>query len=117
MNAKRRVFSFDEVRESGQPAYFFEYGEALVYHGGQIFDLREWEGSLRTGVEPAPLPSVLLETPVGIEYGWCHAQACRCSCCCEPAVLPDRPYGVQAEPVAPGALRPRTGVIAAAPEL
>jgi hypothetical protein len=117
MNAKRRFFSFDEVRENGHPAYFFEYGEALVYHGGEIFDLREWGGCLHAGVQPAPLPSVLLETPVGIEYGWCHAQACRCSCCCEPAVSPDNSRGVGTEPLAPVTLRPRTGVIAAAPEL
>jgi hypothetical protein len=67
-----------EVREAGLPAYFFDDGEQLVYLDGELYDLAELKaapGSLR------PLPREILESGVGIEYGWRHTRHCRCSLC------------------------------------
>lgn len=84
MNVKHPILSLAEVRESGRPAYFFEYGEALLYRSGRLFDLRDWRGSLRTGGAASPLPDTVLERSVGIEYGWRHADACDCRLCRPP---------------------------------
>jgi hypothetical protein len=73
--------SLSEVRESGRPAFFFDYGEALVYWHDELFDLRDWGGALQTGADPAPLPAAVLESEVGIEYGWRHTIACACDLC------------------------------------
>jgi hypothetical protein len=81
------MLSLAEVRESGRPAYFFEYGEALLYRCGHLFDLRDWRGSLRTGGTASPLPDTVLERSVGIEYGWRHADACDCRLCRPPAAV------------------------------
>jgi hypothetical protein len=118
MDVKRRVFSFVEVRASGRPAYFWDYGETLVYVRDQLFDVREWRESLVTGTAPAPLPAALLESPVGIEYGWCHAEACTCSSCRgrPPLELVAQPLvvsGLQQR----SALRQRSGAVAASPQL
>jgi hypothetical protein len=113
------LLTFAEVRAAGRPAFFYDYGEALVYWGDQIFDLRDWSDSLQSGAPPVPLPSVLLEQPVGIEYGWRHADACDCPFCEES----DLAYGRRSRDDAlrrsereSGAGRPRPGAVAAAPE-
>ncbi len=81
MEVRRTILSLAEVRESGRPAYFFEYGEALLYRRGQLFDLRDWPDLLRTGAHPSPLSASVLERQVGIEFGWRHADACVCRLC------------------------------------
>jgi hypothetical protein len=87
MDGRRSILSLAEVRESGRPAYFYEYGEALLYRRDQLFDLRDWRGFLRTGAPPSPLPATVLEQSVGIEYGWRHADACDCRLCRPPAAV------------------------------
>lgn len=114
------LLTFVEVRDSGRPAFFYDYGEALVYRRGEIFDLHDWGPCLSSGVTPAPLPAVILESPVGIEYGWRHAEACDCRLCRNAGVGSGRRKradlakrgGHQAR-----AGRPRPGSVAASPEL
>ena len=77
----RAVLSLDEVRESGRPAFFFDYGEALLFIDGELFDLRHWGVALQFDVDPVPLPRQILEHGVGIEYGWRHAGECDCRAC------------------------------------
>lgn len=112
------MLSLAEVCESGRPAYFFDYGEALAFWRGQLFDLRDWRESLRTGADPSPLPAALLERPVGIEYGWRHADACECGLCrvlaLPRALLPARVE--TPSPLQRASVRPGKGTVAAAPE-
>jgi hypothetical protein len=76
--------SLKEVRAFGLPAYFLDYGEALVYRDEKIFEAEELESFADDG-EPDPLPAVVLETGVGIEYGWRHACPCQCPLCAREA--------------------------------
>ncbi len=62
--------SLAEVRESGRPAFFFDYDESLVYWDDELSDIRDLGDALQTGANPTPLPPAVLENAVGIEYGW-----------------------------------------------
>jgi hypothetical protein len=77
----RAVLSLAEVREVGRPAFFFDFGEALLFNDGELFDLRHWGVALQFDVDPVPLPRQILEHGVGIEYGWRHAGECDCRAC------------------------------------
>jgi hypothetical protein len=70
-----------EVRDTGLPAYFFDHGERLLYLDGDIYDLREVGAAARAGTRPLPLPHAILETGVGLEYGWRHVADCGCPYC------------------------------------
>lgn len=75
------LLSLAEVRESGRPAFFFDYDESLVYWDDELFDIRDWGDALQTGADPTPLPPAVLKNAVGIEYGWQRAHACDCRLC------------------------------------
>ena len=75
------LLSLDDVRESGRPAFFFDYGEALVYAKDELYDVYAWATALQAGADPLPLPRDVLEHAVGIEYGWRHAVSCDCDRC------------------------------------
>jgi hypothetical protein len=68
----------EEVRRAGLPAYFFDDGEQLVFLDGQLYDLAEARAA--DGMVK-PLPQEVLESGVGIEYGWRHAKHCACPLC------------------------------------
>ena len=74
-----------EVRAAGLPAMFMDYGEMLLYLDGDLYSL---QGTQKTAGQPAelpsPLPSQVLETGVGLEYGWKHLTGCRCRRCASP---------------------------------
>ena len=70
-----------EVRESGLPALLLDFGEALLYLDGEIFEVDASLAPLRVGSHPVPLPAVILATGVGIDYGWHHAGHCACRFC------------------------------------
>jgi hypothetical protein len=74
--------TLEEVRELGLPAYFLDYGEALLYWRGEIFEANTFTDPDRSG-EAVPLPAVVLETGVGVEYGWRHLYPCACPHCGE----------------------------------
>jgi hypothetical protein len=84
--APHGYLSLDDVMACGVPARFCDYGEALLFVNGEVYDVRrceagEWGGSL-----PEPLPRQVLESGVGIEYGWQHMGDCDCPHCSgEPA--------------------------------
>ena len=67
----------EEVRQIGLPAYFFDHGERLLFLDGDIYDLREVGSAARSGTSPMPLPHGILESGVGLEYGWRHASGWR----------------------------------------
>jgi hypothetical protein len=73
-----KVLLLDEVRRAGLPAYFFDDGEKLVFLDGELYDLAETRAG--TGA-PRPLPREVLESGVGIEYGWHHIEHCACPLC------------------------------------
>jgi len=75
------ALSLVEVRESGLPALFLDFGEALLYLDGEIFEVDASLAPLRVGSHPVPLPAVILATGVGIDYGWHHAGHCTCRFC------------------------------------
>ena len=77
----RALLSLDEVRAIDLPAYFYDYSEELLYLDGELFDLREVEAAERAGADPLPLPRELIETGVGLEYGWRHVADCVCHYC------------------------------------
>jgi hypothetical protein len=73
--------SLDEVREVGRTAFFFDFGEALMYLDGEIFDIHDWGTSMPADALSLPLPREVLEGGVGIEYGWRHLRGCACHLC------------------------------------
>ena len=73
--------SLDEVRASGLPAYFSDHGERLLFLDGDLYDRRDRDAALKRGSPPQPLPRQLLESGVGIEYGWRHTADCACPVC------------------------------------
>ena len=73
--------SLTEVRETGLPALLLDFGEALLYMDGEIFEVDASLVPLRVGSHPVPLPAVILATGVGIDYGWHHAGHCPCRFC------------------------------------
>jgi hypothetical protein len=75
------LLSLDEVRAAGYRAFFTDWGEALLYDEGRLFDVREIATARRAGRRPTPLPAKVLEAGVGIEYGWRHAAGCDCWAC------------------------------------
>ena len=75
--SSRRLL-LEEVREAGLPAYFYDHGEQLVYLDGELYDLAEAKAG-QSGVRP--LPHTVIETGVGIEYGWHHTTHCACRFC------------------------------------
>ncbi len=77
----RRRLSLQEVRESGLPALFFDYGDALLYLDGRLYNAGDWVTPDVTSTPPQPLPAQILENGVGIEYGWQHAAGCACRFC------------------------------------
>ena len=66
----------DEVRAAGLPAYFFDHGEQLVYLDGELYDLAAADETA-----PRPLAHTILESGVGIEFGWHHTGRCACRFC------------------------------------
>ena len=74
--SRRRLSSVD-VLASGEPALFDDFGERLLYADGRLIDLvaarRSSEGALLAPL----LPASIIETGVGLEFGWRHAAACR----------------------------------------
>jgi len=77
----RVVLSLDEVRAAGRPAFFVDWGEALLFDDGQLFEVRDLAAARRAGGRPEPLPAQVLEAGVGIEYGWRHSAGCDCRAC------------------------------------
>lgn len=75
------ALSLAEVRETGLPALLLDFGEALLYVDGEIFEVDASLAPLRVGSHPVPLPAVILATGVGIDYGWHHAGHCACRFC------------------------------------
>jgi hypothetical protein len=75
------ALSLAEVRESGLPALLLDFGEALLYLDGEIFEVDASLAPLRAGSHLDPLPAVVLATDVGIDYGWHHAGHCACRFC------------------------------------
>jgi hypothetical protein len=76
------LLALREVRESGLPAVFLDFGEALLYLDGQLFSLRDvGERAGAAGPLPPPLPPQVLDCGVGIEYGWRHLAGCACHLC------------------------------------
>ena len=78
--SKRRLSSAD-VLALGEPAIFDDFGERLLYADGRLIDLlavrRSFDGAL---IAPL-LPASIIETGVGIEFGWRHAATCGCASC------------------------------------
>jgi hypothetical protein len=79
------LLTLREVRESRLPAVFFDYGEALLYLDDQLFSLERVDGNGhgpgKVAFIPSPMPRQVLESGVGIEHGWRHADGCRCRFC------------------------------------
>jgi hypothetical protein len=75
------LLSLEDVRASGQPAYFLDHGEHLLFLDGELYDLHADEGTAQPGSRPLPLPHSILESGVGIEFGWRHSPACACYYC------------------------------------
>ena len=76
----RRLSSAD-VLALGEPALFDDFGERLLYAHGRLIDLlaarRCSDGALLAPL----LPGSIIESGVGLEYGWRHAAACACAAC------------------------------------
>lgn len=79
--------SLDEVHQCGLPALFLGYGEVLLYLGEQLFSMRDEAGPFDEHALAPPLPAQILESGLGIEYGWRHLAHCACRFCAQQASL------------------------------
>ena len=80
-SSRSPLLDLREVRESGLPAVFLDYGEVLLYMDERLFSLHDANGPADPRRLPPPLPTQILETGVGIEYGWRHFSGCSCRFC------------------------------------
>ena len=78
-----RPLSLDEVTSLGEPALFLDFGEALLYEHGCLYDLHETVSASALAYPPEELPAQILDHGAGIEYGWHHLSECACRACCE----------------------------------
>lgn len=85
-----RRLSLDEVRQSGLPALFLDYGEVLLYLDDQLFCLRDVVSHQQESAPPPPLPAHVLNSGVGIEYGWRHLTDRACPVCLELTSVEER---------------------------
>ena len=73
----RKILTFEEVVASQRAAVFEDFGDSLLYLGGEVFIMRD--------AGPKTPPPVLdlsrLTHAVGIETGWRHAAGCDCDFC------------------------------------
>jgi hypothetical protein len=77
-----RTLAFDEVVASGRPAVFQEFGDSLLYFGGEVFILCDLDLHARPGTTPPVLERRALVHAVGFETGWHHCEGCDCDYCC-----------------------------------
>ena len=75
--------SLAEVRSVGRTALFLDWGEALLYRDGRLFELQTSPGEQAMDYPPKLLPDEILEHGVGIEFGWRHLDGCDCWACQE----------------------------------
>jgi hypothetical protein len=75
------VLTLEEVRESGLPAFFVDFGESLLYKRGQLFEVRDRDAWRPEVLSRVPLPAEVLATGVGIDSSWRHAARCACRYC------------------------------------
>jgi hypothetical protein len=77
----RKTLAFDEVAASGRPAVFLEFGDSLLYLGGEVFILRDMDPFARPYATPPILEQRALVHAVGFETGWHHCEGCDCDFC------------------------------------
>jgi hypothetical protein len=77
------MLSLEEVRQSGRAAFFFDYCEALMYLDEALFEIRPPGAGSPNGMRRTPVPRGILDSGVGIEYGWRHLAECDCDSCAE----------------------------------
>ena len=70
-----------DVLISGEPALFDDFGERLLYADGRLIDLTAARRSSDGELLAPLLPASIIETGVGLEFGWHHAAACPCAAC------------------------------------
>jgi len=78
-----RLLSAQQVLAIGAPAIFEDYGERLLYVDGQLLDLRAAAPAPDGSLVVPTLPSSVLQTAVGIEFGWQHLECHGCGRCRE----------------------------------
>ena len=76
-----RTLAFVEVVASGRPAVFQEFGDSLLYLGGEVFILRDLDLFARSDTTPPVLERWALVHAVGFETGWHHGEGCDCDYC------------------------------------
>ncbi len=76
-----RPLSLYEVTVLGEPALFFDFGEALLYENGVLYDIRENDSDAACASPPDRLPEQILDHGTGIEHGWHHLAGCDCLAC------------------------------------
>ncbi len=76
-----KTLAFDEVVASGRPAVFREFGDSLLYLGGEVFILRDLDLFAPSNARPPVLEQCALVHAVGFETGWHHGEGCECDYC------------------------------------
>ena len=76
-----RSLSLYEVTVLGEPALFYDYGEALLYESGVLYDIHENDSDAACAFPPEKLPEQILDHGTGIESGWHHLAGCDCLAC------------------------------------
>ena len=82
-SASERLLLLSEVRRVGCPAIFLDWGDALPFQEGTLFDIRGTADGDALASPPEELPAEVLESGIGIDHGWRHLAGCDCTLCCE----------------------------------
>jgi hypothetical protein len=75
--------SFEQILQGQLPAIFVDYGEHILFFDGRVFDFGDKDRAHGLSLCPSVLDATLLKGCIGIEYGWRHADGCRCRFCVE----------------------------------
>jgi hypothetical protein len=79
--AGRRRLSLNEVIETGRPAVYRQFGDALLFMDGKLFDVIEPGSPTELWRKALPDDPRFERRAIGIEYGWRHVSGCPCDFC------------------------------------
>ena len=75
------ALSLDDVRKSGQLAFFHAFGDDLVYLHGTVYCVPSQAESRDPGELVRQPDAYPVTTVAGIEFGWHHLEGCDCDLC------------------------------------
>jgi hypothetical protein len=79
--ARQGSLSLDDVRQSGQLAFFRVFGENLIYLHGTVYSLPSTDDNQDVEQLVRHPDAYPVTSCTGIEFGWYHLEGCDCDLC------------------------------------